>query len=272
MADLSDLVTLVARLRGEGGCAWDRAQTLRSMRPHLLEETHEVLEAVDTAPVAPGAADPTLEGELGDLLFNVLMMIRIAEDDGRTSLDGVVERIVAKMIRRHPHVFPPDGAAKADGPSLERWEAVKARERGSGSRLDGIPAAAPALARAHRQGQKAAGVGFDWPDVAGVVGKVDEELDELKAAMALGDPGEIEAELGDVLLSLASLGRHLRTPAEDALRGAIHRFDRRFREMERAAQRSGQTLSGLDAGALEDLWHAAKRATAEDPESTGRPS
>lgn len=270
MADVSELVALVARLRGEGGCPWDQAQTLRTMRPYVLEETHEVLEAVDAAPAQATGPDPGLEGELGDLLFNVLMLIRIAEDDGRTSLDGVVDRIVAKMVRRHPHVFPPDGgeAEPVEGPSLARWEAVKAKERGKGSRLDGVPRGAPALSRAHRQGQKAAGVGFDWPDLAGVLGKVDEEVAELKEAIDSGDRVEMEAELGDVLLSLANLGRHLRTPAEDALRGAVSRFDQRFRAMEAHAERSGQPLEALGPDALEALWQQAKRDLAAPDRSS----
>ncbi len=267
MAELHELVNLVARLRGDEGCPWDRAQTLRSMRPFLLEETHEVLEALDAAPTTPGTPAPALEGELGDLLFNVLMLIQIAEDGGHTSRGAVVQRIVDKMIRRHPHVFPVDGAdpEHLDGPSLARWEAVKAKERGQGSRLDGIPAGAPALMRAHRQGQKAAGVGFDWPDVAGVLDKVDEEVAELKEAIAQGDRTAVESELGDVLHSLASVGRHLKTPAEDALRGSIARFDARFRAMEAVALERGDALEGLDVQALETMWQDAKRRLAEPP-------
>lgn len=264
MSELSELLQIVARLRAEDGCPWDRAQTLRSMRPYLLEETHEVLDAVDAAPAEACGSDPVLEGELGDLLFNVLMMVQIAEDEGRTSRGAVVRRIVDKMVRRHPHVFPPDGqdAPAVEGPSLARWEAVKATERQGGSRLDGIPRGAPALARAHRQGQKAAGVGFDWPDVSGVLAKVDEELSELRAAIRAGTRGEMEAELGDVLLSLASLGRHLRTPAEDALRGAIGRFDARFRQMETQASRAGVPLDERSADELESMWQDAKRVLA----------
>jgi len=253
MEPLAELVDLVARLRGSDGCPWDRAQTLTTMRPHLIEEAHEVLEAVDAGD------DVALEEELGDLLFNVLLLVRIAEDEQRTTLDRVADRIHAKMVRRHPHVF---GDGSVDGPSLARWEAVKAAEKSPDrSRLDGIPLAAPALMRAHRQGQKAAGVGFDWPDVGGVLDKVDEELAELREAIAGGDTSEVEWELGDLLLSLASLGRHTRTPAEDALRMAIRRFDRRFREMEAAAQRSGEALEALDSAALEQHWNAAKAIT-----------
>jgi MazG family protein len=234
------------------------------MRPYLLEEAHEVIEAVDAAPLAPAGLDETLEGELGDLLFNVLMMVQIAQDEGRVSFDGVLEQIVAKMIRRHPHVFPPEGGPSdpVAEPSLARWEAVKATERGGGSRLDGIPKGAPALSRAHRQGQKAAGVGFDWPDVDGVFSKVDEELAELREAVAGADRGHIEWELGDVLLALTSLGRHVKTPAEDALRGAIGRFDARFRAMEAQAAESGTALEHLSAEQLEVLWERAKRALA----------
>ncbi|MBO84330.1 MAG: nucleoside triphosphate pyrophosphohydrolase [Deltaproteobacteria bacterium] len=266
MADVFELVDLVARLRGPDGCPWDRAQTLQTMRAYLLEETYEVLEAIDTSPDAGPA--PALEGELGDLLFNVLMLIQIAQDMGMTSRSMVVTRIVEKMVRRHPHVFPPADAPapSVEGPSLARWESVKAKERGGGSRLDGIPRASPALVYAHRQGEKAAGTGFDWPDLNGVMAKVEEELQELKDAIAAEAPDEIEAELGDVLLSLASLGRHLRTPAEDALRGAVARFDRRFRLMEAAAAQDGGSLQGLDAPTLETMWQEAKIRLAADPD------
>jgi len=253
MDPIRQLVSLVARLRGPDGCPWDRKQTLRTMRPHLIEEAYEVLEAVDAGD------DGSLEEELGDLLFNVLLLIRIAEDDGRTSLDRVSARIHDKMVRRHPHVFGDD---RVDGPSLARWEAVKAAEKSAErSRLDGIPTTAPALMRAHRQGQKAAGVGFDWPDVSGVLDKVDEELAELREAIDGGDKAEVEWELGDLLLSLASLGRHTRTPAEDALRLAIARFDTRFRAMETAAREAGEALQALDSAELERMWGTAKRTT-----------
>ncbi len=258
MTNLSDLASLIARLRGEQGCPWDRAQTLRSMRSYLLEETYEVLEAIDGTPeVGP---DPELEGELGDLLFNVMMLMQIAEDAGKARRADVVARIVQKMIRRHPHVFPPEGGPSdvVAGPSLARWESVKAKERAGGSRLDGIPRGAPALVHAHRQGEKAAGIGFDWPDIGGVLGKLDEEVGELKEAIASEDQRAMEAELGDVLLSLASVGRHLQAPAEDALRGAVARFDRRFRAMEAAAEAQGRSLQGLDADTLETMWQEAK--------------
>ena len=257
MEPLARLVSLVARLRAPDGCPWDRAQTLASMRPHLIEEAYEVIEAVDAG------ADPLLEEELGDLLFNVLLVIQIAQDERRTSLERVAARIHDKMVRRHPHVFSDESSQEAvDGPSLARWEAVKAAQAPADrSRLDGIPSTAPALMRAHRQGQKAAGVGFDWPDVGGVLDKVDEELAELREAIDAGDPAAIEWELGDLLLSLASLGRHTRTPAEDALRMAIARFDKRFRAMETEARGQGETLAALDSADLERKWENAKVTT-----------
>lgn len=252
MTRLTELVALVARLRGPDGCPWDRRQTLASMRQNLVEEAHEVVDAVDDDDNA------AIEGELGDLLFNVLLMVQIAADEGRTSLDAVAGRIHDKMVRRHPHVF----GDETEGPSLAKWEAVKAQEAPRRSRLDGIPRSAPALLRAHRQGQKAAGVGFDWPDVHGPLAKVDEELAELREAVDSQDAAAIDWELGDVLLALSSVGRHTRTPAEGALRGAIDRFDTRFRAMEAAARASGVGLDARSPDELEALWQSAKQATA----------
>lgn len=225
------------------------------MRLHLLEEMYEVIDAIDKDD------NLMLEEELGDALFNLLLAAQIAADEGRTDLARVAQRIHDKMVHRHPHVFAP--APGMAGPGLARWEELKAAESGgrSRSRMDGIPRAAPALLQAHRQGQKAAAVGFDWPDLAGVLEKVDEEMAELREAIAGGDAVRMSEELGDVLLSLASLGRHLKTPAEAALLGAVDRFGARFREMELAAERSGNALNDLDADALERLWVAAKQST-----------
>ena len=215
MSALDDLVSLVATLRGPAGCPWDRAQTPATMRPYLLEEAYEVVEAIDGG--EPGA----LQAELGDLLFQIVLIAQMAQEAGRFSIQDVALGIHHKMVRRHPHVFVP-GHVEADAGSVSAWEARKAMERPAGSSaLDGVPNALPALIRAHRVGEKAARVGFDWPDAGGVREKVDEELGELDAALAGGNPAEIVDEYGDALLALANLGRALGLSPEDALRGCL---------------------------------------------------
>jgi MazG family protein len=247
---LDELLAIVARLRGEGGCPWDRAQTLESLRPYVIEEAYEVVEAIDR-----GDTD-SVRRELGDALFQILLLARIAADSGAFTIDDVARAAADKMIRRHPHVFDPRG----DHPTgLKAWEGHKARERGEGtSALDGVPSALPALLRAHRVSEKAASVGFDWPDAAGVRAKVGEELGELDAAIASGDPHAIGEELGDLLFSLVNLGRHLPVSAEDALRMATAKFETRFRRMEANLQASGRTVAATDATALDAAWSVSK--------------
>jgi MazG family protein len=245
MSAFDELAAIVARLRGPGGCPWDTAQDPRTMRPYLLEETYEVLDAIESG-------DPArLREELGDLLFNVVMLAQMAQDAGWFRVDEVPAGIKDKMIERHPHVF-----GGASGGSIADWEQRKATvERG---RLDGVPRMLPALLRAHRQGEKAAAVGFDWDDAAGVLAKVHEEIAELEAE--LGDAQRAEEELGDLLMAVASLGRKLGVPPESALQNANDRFRSRFQEMERLAAAQGAELSSLDAAALDALWEEAKRS------------
>ena len=247
---MQQLVDLVARLRGPDGCPWDREQTLRSMRPYLLEEIYELLDAMEHDSGADG-----LEGELGDALFVILMLAQIATDEGRLTLDSVCTRIVAKMIDRHPHVFGHDQTENPGG--IVAWEARK--KRSGASRLDGVPQTLPALLRAHRQAEKAASVGFDWTAIDDVMRKVEEELAELRAAMAGGDEHAIEHEVGDVLLSVANLARHLNAPPEAALRRANDRFATRFATLERLAREDGVALDGsTNAETLNELWERAK--------------
>jgi tetrapyrrole methylase family protein/MazG family protein len=247
MSGFDELVAIVARLRGPDGCPWDKAQDPRSMRPYLLEETYEVLDAIE-------AGDPArLREELGDLLFNVVMLAQMAQDGGLFTVDDVPGAIAHKMVERHPHVFGADGS----GGSIAEWEGRKA-ETGKG-RLDGVPRTLPALLRAHRQGEKAAAVGFDWSDAQGVLAKVKEEIGELEAEIASGDTARIEQELGDLLMAVASLGRFLRTPPESALQLANDRFLERFRMMERLAAERAQSLGELGPEALDGLWEEAKR-------------
>lgn len=249
---LQQLVEIVSTLRGPDGCPWDREQTLLTMRPYLLEEVYELLEAMEI-----DAGEDGLEGELGDVLFVVLLITQIGADAGRLTLDSVAQRIVEKMITRHPHVFH-SGESEPDPGGIEAWESRK--QRTGRSRLAGVPASLPGLLRAHRQGEKAAAAGFDWTQASEVLEKVEEEMAELRAAMDAGDRGEIEHELGDVLMSLASLGRHLEVPPEDALRGANNRFARRFARLEALAEEQGISLGGsVPATRLEALWECAKK-------------
>jgi ATP diphosphatase len=249
---LSSLVALrsvVNRLRAE--CPWDRAQDLRSMRPYLLEEAFEVLDALDD-----GDLDKLGE-ELGDLLFLVFFLARLAEEQGAFDIERAAERIVAKMIERHPHVYGAEDPDARSG-SLGAWEARKARKR-TGSRVDGVPTALPALLRAHRVGEKLHHVGFDWPDLAGVLAKVDEERAELAEALESGDSTAIRHEYGDLLLACANLGRFLGIPGEDALREANARFEGRFRKVEALAAAAGVPLEEAGLVRLEAWWQEAKR-------------
>ena len=259
MDSFDDLVRITRRLRQEGGCPWDRAQTLQSMRPYLLEEAYETLDAIDRGDRIAA------EGELGDLLFVGAMLGQIAEESSWFSLDGSLRRVGQKMIDRHPHVF-----ASADGSispndessgSIGAWESRKALERaGKGSALDGVPDALPALLRAHRVSEKAGAVGFDWPDVEGVRAKLAEELAELDVALASRDPEAITEEFGDVLFTLVNLGRHLPVTAEDALRIATVRFEHRFRRVEGGLQAEGRSIQDTPPAELEARWRAAKIA------------
>lgn len=249
----SSLRVLVARLRAE--CPWDRAQTPESMRPYLLEEAYEVLDALDAG------ESSTLREELGDLLFQIYFHARLAEERGAFDIEAVAEGVIAKMIERHPHVY---GDARGDGTagSVGAWEERKARSR-TGSRMSGVPAALPALLRAHRVGEKVAHVGFDWPDMGGVLAKIDEERAELAEALAGGDPAEIRHEYGDLLLACANLGRFIGVSGEDALREANLRFERRFRVVEAKAAAAGVLMEYAGLVRLEQWWEEAKREEAE---------
>ncbi len=263
--DLSDRVAaLTARLRRD--CPWDREQTLASMRPYLLEETHEVLEALDRV-VREDEGLEQLKEELGDLLFQVYFLAEIAgEQAGGFGIEQVVDGLVRKMIERHPHVFAPEQGI--GGGSIAAWEAQKAKARPKGySRVDGVPAGLPALLRAHRVGEKLAHVGFDWPDVEGVLAKVDEERGELAEAIATGDRAAIVHEYGDLLLACASVGRFLGVSGEDALREANQRFEGRFRVVETLAGEAGVALEEAGPDRLDAWWRQAKAGAPEAQKS-----
>ena len=247
------LVSVVQRLRSEDGCPWDRRQTPQSLLPYLLEETYEVMESVT-------ADDPAaLREELGDLLLHVVFQGCLAQDAGRFTLADSLDTVTGKLTRRHPHVF---GDTTLEGGTAEvrrRWEAQKQREKGRASLLDGVPRTLPALNRARRMQEKAASVGFDWPQADGVWAKVTEELDELRAACAAEDAAAVQEEFGDVLFSLVNLGRFLELSAEDALRQAVNKFEQRFQGIEQELARRGRPIEEATLEEMDAIWNRLRR-------------
>jgi MazG family protein len=252
------LLEVMRRLRDpRSGCPWDRDQSFATIVPYTLEEAFEVADAVERADLA------ALRDELGDLLFQVVFLARIAEEQGAFDFDGVAASMAAKLIRRHPHVFA--AAQYADANALTAaWEQAKAEERvarGETSTLAGVARSLPALTRAQKIGRRAGRVGFDWPGAPDVRHKVAEELAELDAA-AGADPHSAHTfeELGDLLFVIANWARHLGHDSEAALRAATNKFERRFAHVEAAALATGESLEQLSAQRWEALWQAAKRA------------
>lgn len=264
---LDDLLHLMARLRDpQYGCPWDLKQNYASIVPHTLEEAYEVADTIERGDFEH------LQGELGDLLFQVVYYSQLAREEGRFEFDGVVDSITRKLIRRHPHVFPTGELyAPVDTPSLSeaqvksRWEEIKAEERAEKSQpeqlslLDDVPATLPALSRAAKLQKRAATVGFDWPAALPVLDKVREELDEVLQAMADGDADALEDEVGDLLFAAVNLARHLKQDPEHALRRANRKFERRFRFIEQALRDSGRPSEDCDLDELDALWGEAKR-------------
>lgn len=255
------LIAIMARLRGENGCPWDREQTPRTLRPYVLEEAHEVAEAID------GGDWGELREELGDLLLQVAFLARIAEEEGHFRFEDVAEAISSKLERRHPHVFG-DAEAHRVEDVWRRWDEIKRAEKaapdGAGgeapvSRLAGIPRGLPALGRAAAVADKASRAGFDWPKPEGIVDKLVEETDELRAALSGNDRDRVEEELGDLLFAAASLARKLKIDPEGALARATAKFVGRFRLVEDGATADGVRLEDLDATELDRRWNAAKR-------------
>jgi len=250
-ANLPRLVEVMQSLLAPDGCPWDRDQTLETLRPYVIEEAFEVVDAIDQG-------DPKLlREELGDLLLQIVFQAELARAAGWFGPDDVVDGICEKLLRRHPHVFGDEDADDATA-ALHNWERLKKKEKAGRGALDGVPVALPALLRAVRVGEKAAAVGYDWPDADGARHKVDEELAELDRALEADDDARAEAELGDVLFALASLGRKRGIDPEAALRGTLDRFSRRFSIAEKLARDEGNSLDVLDADALDALWERAK--------------
>lgn len=255
LEELSSLVEIMARLRSPDGCPWDREQTWESLRGYLLEEAHEALSALDARDFVE------LPEELGDLLFQIVFLSQIAAEEGRFTIQDVVRGISEKMLRRHPHVFGEAEAADSDA-VLRQWEEIKAKEKPKRKGLlEGLPPSLPALATAQRLGEKASRVGFDWPGPEPVVAKVEEELGELKQALAQPGPRDSPAvveELGDLLFSVAMLSRQLGVDAEAVLAKANKKFRRRFGRMEAEAGADHESLSDRSVEDWESAWRRAK--------------
>lgn len=253
-AGFEGLVRVVAALRAPDGCPWDREQTHASLKPHLLEETYEALEALDSGD--PGA----MREELGDLLLQVLMHSQIARESGAFDIVGVVQHLTEKLIARHPHVFG-DAHAENAAQVLKNWDAAKRQQKKRDSVLDGVPRAMPALARAQEISKRAARVGFEWDSIDGVLDKLREEETELRQAIESGDSARIASELGDLLFTVVNIARHADIDAEQCLREMVDRFVARFQWMEHAAARQQRPLDSLSADEWETLWQQAKRET-----------
>jgi MazG family protein len=258
-ANFGELVAIMQRLLAPGGCPWDREQTLETLKGFLLEESYEVIEAIDS-----GEPKDHCE-ELGDLLMQVIFQAELQAERDHFGIDDVIAAIVDKLIRRHPHVFG-DVQVKDSEEVLANWNRIKAKEHADKGKprrtLDGVPAGLPALLRAQRLGEKAAEVGFDWPDAAAVREKIAEELAEIDEAVASGDRAHIEHEVGDLLLAVSRYAKKLGVEPEEALRAANRRFEARFNEVEDRVRASGRQVKELSLAELDRIWDAVKREAA----------
>lgn len=250
------LIAIMAHLRSATGCPWDRDQTHTSLRQYLLEETYEVLDAIDHAD------DKELCKELGDVLLQVVFHAQIAAEEKRFDIAQVCSAIVEKLIHRHPHVFG-NVAADSTEQVLNNWEALKRAERAqddkTASSLDGVPATLPALLRAERIQHKASRQGFDWQDITGPLEKVAEEFNELQDAIDNQDMDATEDEFGDLLFTLVNAGRFLKLCPEDALRRSVDKFEQRFRAIESILEDQNRTLAQTAPDELDQLWQAVKQ-------------
>jgi MazG family protein len=261
------LLEIVTTLRSPEGCPWDAEQTPASLKPYLLEETYEVLDAIDRDEPA-GICD-----ELGDLLLQVVFQARLFEERQAFDMGDVASAIADKLVRRHPHVFA--GQRHSDMDALAaQWDRIKAEEKErqgeSPSVLSGVPRHLPALLRARKLSEKASRVGFDWPEVEGIFAKIDEELLEFKEALQNADRQAMSDELGDLLFAVVNLGRFLRIDAEEALRQTANRFVTRFGHIETALAERGQTLQQSSPAEMDSLWREAKKRERQKPDEPAK--
>lgn len=261
------LVSIMHTLRGPDGCPWDREQTLRSLRPFVLEETCELLDALDEDDM------PALREELGDFLFEAVFLAEVCAEAGHFTIADSIQAVTDKLIRRHPHVFTPEGEPLPKAASITatgvkaQWDDIKTAERAEAGRpvrttLSGVPRALPALQRADQLGRRAAAAGFDWVQAADVLDKIDEEARELREAVASrsASSAEAEEELGDLFFAIANLARKMGIDSEQALRKANDKFQARFEVMERALAAEGRAIEDLPFEDLDARWNAAKQA------------
>jgi MazG family protein len=255
------LVDIMVRLRGPQGCPWDREQTLESLRAFVLEETHEVLDAIDR-----GDTD-ALRGEIGDLIFEGVFLAQVCADAGQFTVADSLRAINAKLIRRHPHIFDPSGRPlDTPGQVHQQWEQIKAKEQSdAGERrsvLRGLPRSLPSLLRAYEIGTRVAAVGFDWSRMQDVVDKIEEEVRELRTAVESEGPARSEEEMGDLLFSIANLSRKLGIDPESALRKANEKFTRRFTALEDRLHAAGRSVHGATLEEMEAEWREVKNSGA----------
>ncbi|MFS8110846.1 nucleoside triphosphate pyrophosphohydrolase [Rhizobium jaguaris] len=265
--DISRLIEIMAALRNpETGCPWDIVQTFETIKPYTIEEAYEVTDAIERRDM-----DDLCE-ELGDLLLQVVFHARMAEEAGEFSFGDVVEAITHKMIRRHPHVFAVSGADTPDAVKLQ-WEQIKAEEKSERAErrarrgisedfktgfLGSVQRTFPALTEALKLQERAAKVGFDWSAPEPILDKIEEEIDELRVALASGDKAKVSDELGDLIFAVVNIGRHVKADPEQALRGTNTKFRRRFNHIETTLAAEGETLDGASLERMEDIWQAAK--------------
>jgi tetrapyrrole methylase family protein/MazG family protein len=251
------LLDVVKRLRGEGGCPWDREQTLDSLKPYLIEESYETLDALESGDPARHAE------ELGDVLLQIVLHAQIRTEEGAFTFDDLAHRLADKLIRRHPHVFG-DVQVSGSREVLRNWETIKAREKKPAeSILDGVPRHLPALQRAQRMQSRASRVGFDWARTEDVVEKVEEELAEVRKTLDAGDENRTAEEIGDLLFAVVNLSRFLGIHAEQALDGTIAKFLKRFRKVEQRVREAGRGLGDCDLAEMDAHWEAVKREERE---------
>jgi MazG family protein len=251
-----ELVTLMKRLRAPGGCPWDREQTMKDLRTYIVEETYEVIDAINSDDM------PGLREELGDFLLQAVFLAEIAEEEGSFDIYDAIGAIHHKLVSRHPHVF---GDVKADTPGevLANWERLKSEERKDTDEgiLSGVPRSLPALLKSMRLTEKAANVGFDWEKTEDIFEKIDEEIEELKVAIRSDEKSEIEHEVGDLLFTVCNIARRLGIQPEEALQATNQRFTGRFEYIERVLRKQGKTFAEVDLATMDALWNEAKKGS-----------
>jgi MazG family protein len=264
-----ELTDTMARLRGPRGCPWDREQTVASLRPYVLEETYEVLDAIDRGDLK------ALEGEIGDLIFEGVFLAQICADEGRFTVADSLRAVTDKLVRRHPHVFASKQSLTSRGVKTQ-WEQIKADEqRKRGERrsvLGGVQRTLPALLRAYEIGGRVGAVGFDWTRAEDVIAKVREEVDEVAEAVRRNSRDRVEEEMGDLLFALANLSRKLGIEPESALRRANEKFTARFEALEQRFEAEGRSIHGATLAEMESRWQELKKKEARKPRDTGRPA